>query len=74
MYIHGNAATVSPWRTVKIDQIDRPEEIRDRSTDAPAPRAGHDVRARPPARKQKDVRPGERLQGALFEDLYRRTP
>jgi hypothetical protein len=65
---------VSPGRTVAIDEPDRTKELSGKAAEAAAPGATDEMRPRPPARKQRDLRPGEHVQAVLFEDLFRRTP
>jgi hypothetical protein len=59
---------------VRIDEPDRTDQRGGNAARSPESHAGGEARPRPPARRQKDERPGEHVQAALFEDLFRRTP
>ena len=77
MYIQGvETSDRRAGRTVAIDEPDRTKRPTVETGDPPPTREPDEVERRPPPRRKRGERPGDgdRIQGALFEDLFRRTP
>jgi hypothetical protein len=59
---------------VAIDEPDRTNRPTVETGNPPPSREPDPVERRRPPRRKGGERPGEHVQGALFEDLFRRTP